>query len=129
MGGAVLEDNLALTDVTDSLSGLLYAPLHLHLPRRKHLQVLLLHAEAAAVTARFNTESARVARQRRACADKIVDLLDRVKSIQRELQCSEMPTALPEAADDDAQRFLRVSDSEVAAPKWISGADRYGHAA
>jgi hypothetical protein len=124
MGGAAPEEDLALADATNCICGLLYAPLQLHLHRRKRLQVQLLQAEAATVTAQFNGEFAGVVRLKRSCADKLAELLDRVRSIQLDLQCSQMPAALPEAPEEDVQRHLRVSDSEVTSPKWLSEADR-----
>lgn len=118
------EPQFALACVCNGACGHLYAPLQLHLPRRKRMQLHLLALEAEVAETTFNTAFAAAAAAKRGACDRIAELLERVKAIQADLGAAEMPRALAEAPEEDVEWHLRVEDSEVDAPRWLSESAR-----
>lgn len=119
--------DLALADLHNGTCGLLYAPLQLHLERRKRTQLALLQFEEGALRREFNDKFERARKAKRECADKVADRLARVADVQRTLEASEMPKYDVDDAADDVDHALDVTDNEISVPRWLSPADRYAH--
>jgi hypothetical protein len=119
----------ALAAVHNGVSQVLYAPLQLHLERRKRAQVILLKHEVSTLRSRFNQRFEDLQGRKRQCLNAVAERVARIAEIQKNLECSAAPEGLQEDGREDVEALIRVQDHEVNVPKWLSPADRYAHVA
>ena len=115
---------LALAELHSGACGLLYAPLQLHLPRRKRTQIALLELEEVVVRAEFNRRFGALREQKRECADRVAEHVARVADIQRLLEAPGAPRYEADDAVEDVDAALDVTGDEVGVPRWLSPAAR-----
>ena len=116
--------DLALAGLRGGATGALYAPLQLHLPRRKRAQLLLLQREEAALRDAFNVKFAAVKKLKQDTLDKVAERGARVAEIQRGLDLQVAPQVPQPDACEDIDALLEVTDGEVSVPKWTSEEER-----
>jgi hypothetical protein len=115
---------LALANLHNGACGALYAPLQLHLERRKRTQLLLLRHEEAALRSSFNSKFDAARKQNRECLDKVAERAARIADIQRNLGCAAVPRTLRVDAREDVDAQLAVADGEIDAAKWLCATER-----
>lgn len=119
-----LGHEMAYGNVHNGICQLLYAPLQLHLCRRKASQVHLLAVEEREIQSCFNKrfESLRKDKDRVLC--KMEEQLARICAIQTELGATQYPEDIILVPEDDESRWIRVEPHELTATKWLSLAER-----
>ena len=115
---------LALAELHSGACGLLYAPLQLHLVRRKRAQIALLQLEEAALRRELNRKFEALRKQKRECADRVAEHVARVAELQRILEAPGAPRYEADDAVEDVDAALEVTEGEVGVPRWLSPAQR-----
>lgn len=119
-----LGHQLAYGNVHNGTCQLLYAPLQLHLCRRKAFQIQLLAIEEQEIKKCFNKkfELLRIDKDKLIC--KIEEQLARVSAIQTELGATQYPADIVPVSEEEESRWIRVEPHELTATKWLSLAER-----
>lgn len=116
--------HLAYANVHNGRCQLLYAPLQLHLHRRKTTQLHLLALEEQAIYRSFNERFCSLRKVKDKCLGKIEEQLARISSIQTELGLSRLPADIAAVPEEDESSWIRVDAHEVKALQWLPAAER-----
>jgi len=111
----------------DNVEDLLYDDMGLHGHMRKAIQVTLFKHQVHKLKQQYNVEFAAMVKQKRADADKIMDLNVRIDETVRDLQKLGASVQVDERFvppfPEDMSAVMKVQDSEVHVDKVLTGTD------
>lgn len=115
---------LAFAKLHNGACSLLYAPLQLHLHRRKLSQLHLLVVEEKEIRRSFNDEFDALRKNKAKILGKMEEQVQRIRSIQTELGASRYPADIVKIPEEEEANWIRIEPHELKAQQWPSPSQR-----